>query len=80
MNRFISRKTEMYMPCCNEEILSESITQNWTEQALECYNLNCNCSQCSLRKGGYTFICQMPKVIDILIKTIGEPEKERKTA
>ncbi|MGN0031942.1 MAG: hypothetical protein ACI37Q_08315 [Candidatus Gastranaerophilaceae bacterium] len=63
----------------NDE-MSESITQNWTEQALECYYINCDCKKCSLRNGHYSFICQMPKVIDTLIKTVGEPEQPRKTA
>lgn len=47
--------------------ISESITQNWTEQALECYRIKCDCKKCSLANGNYSFICQMPKVIDILI-------------
>ncbi len=58
--------------------ISESITQNWTEQALECYKLNCDCSQCSIAKGNYSFVCQMPKVLDILIKTLGKPNKINK--
>lgn len=53
--------------------MSDSITQNWTEQALECYKLNRNCSNCSVSKGGYSFACQMPRVLDILIKTLGNP-------
>lgn len=59
-------------------IFSDSITQNWTEQALECYRLKCDCSLCSVSKGSYSFICQMPKVIDILIKTAGNPYPKAK--
>ena len=55
------------------EGISDSITQNWTEQAVECYSLNCDCTQCSISKGNYSFVCQMPKVLDILIKTNGKP-------
>lgn len=69
---------EIY-PQTNGEI-SESITQNWTEQALECYSINCDCKKCSLASGNYSFICQMPKVIDTLLETVGVPEEERKTA
>ena len=58
--------------------ISESITQNWTEQALECYKLHCDCSQCSIAKGNYSFVCQMPKVLDILIKTLGKPNTNKK--
>ena len=60
--------------------ISDSITKNWTEQALECYSIQCDCKRCSLRNGHYSFICQMPKVIDALLQTVGEPESERMTA
>lgn len=53
---------------------SESITKNWTEQALECYHLNGNCSECSIKKAHYSFDCQMPKVIEILKLVNGEPK------
>ena len=54
--------------------ISSSITKNWTEQAIECYKLNGNCADCSIRKAHYTFDCQMPKVIEILMLINGEPE------
>lgn len=63
---------ELFYPQTNGEI-SDSITQNWTEQAVECYSIGCDCSKCSLSKGNYSFICQMPKVIDVLINSIGKP-------
>ncbi len=53
--------------------ISESITRNWTEQALECYRLNGNCAECSIRKAHYSFDCQMPKVVEILKIVNGEP-------
>jgi len=53
---------------------SSSITQSWTEQALECYSIGCNCQKCSLKNGNYSFKCQMPKVIDSLINIIGKPQ------
>lgn len=62
------------------EGISDSITQNWTEQAIECYSLHCNCTECSISKGQYSFVCQMPKVLDILIKTCGTPEKLKKAS
>ena len=61
-----------FYPQNNGEI-SDSITQNWTEQALECYRLRCDCSRCSIAKGQYSFVCQMPKVLDILIHLAGKP-------
>lgn len=78
MDKIISDDLDLYSPG-NEE-MSDSITQNWTEQALECYYINCNCADCSLSHGNYSFICQMPKVIDSLLQTIGEPNPKRKTA
>jgi len=57
----------------NKGEISDSITQNWTEQALECYKLHCDCANCSISKGNYSFACQMPKVLDALIKSLGKP-------
>lgn len=54
--------------------ISDSITRNWTEQALECYKLNGNCAECSIRKAHYSFDCQMPKVVEILKLVAGEPK------
>lgn len=68
---------EEFFPQNNGEI-SESITQNWTEQAIECYRLKCDCSSCSISKGNYSFACQMPKVLDVLIKNLGSPEPKVK--
>ena len=78
MERIVSENVDLYGPAMQE--MSDSITQNWTEQALECYYLECDCAKCSITKGNYSFICQMPKVIDTLLRTVGEPEKPRKTA
>ncbi len=52
---------------------SVSITKNWTTQAIECYQLNGNCAECSIKKAHYTFDCQMPKVVEILKLMNGEP-------
>ena len=64
---------EDFYPQNNGDI-SDSITQNWTEQAIECYRLKCDCSRCSISKGSYSFVCQMPKVLDALTKTLGKPD------
>lgn len=61
----------------NDGEISDSITQNWTEQALECYSLQCDCSKCSISKGQYSFVCQMPKILDILIAQNGYPTQEQ---
>ncbi len=67
-----ANKKEFY-PQTNGAI-SESITKAWTQQAMECYSIGCDCKKCSLAKGNYSFKCQMPKVIDILIGVIGKPQ------
>lgn len=64
---------DAFYPQNNGE-LSDSITQNWTEQALECYYLNGNCQNCSISKGHYSFVCQMPKVVETLKLLYGEPK------
>jgi hypothetical protein len=44
MDSIINENVDMYLPG-NEE-MSDSITQNWTEQALECYSIQCDCRRC----------------------------------
>ena len=55
---------------------STSITKNWTEQAIECYKLNGNCADCSIKKAHYSFDCQMPKIVEILKLLNGAPDLE----
>ncbi len=64
---------EEFYPQNNGEI-SESITQNWTEQAIECYRVCADCKKCSLSKGNYSFICQMPRVVKQLLASCGKPQ------
>ena len=78
MGEIFELEDEFYSPA-NQEI-SESITQNWTQQALECYYMNCDSKKCSLSSGHYSFVCQMPRVIETLLQTIGKPEEDKKTA
>ena len=66
---------DIYTPQTNGEI-SSSIMQNWTKQAVECYEINSECSRCSLKAGNYSFVCQMPKIIKALLKAYGPPQNE----
>lgn len=66
--------SKLYVPQNNGEI-SPSIMQNWTQQAIECYEINSNCNNCSLSNGNYSFICQMPKIVKALLKTYGPPKE-----
>ncbi len=60
----------------NDEV-STSITQTWTDQAIKCYLSNADCANCSIPRGNYSFTCQMNKVVPVLLKTLGEPEQNR---
>lgn len=66
--------SEVFIPQTNGEV-SDSLTQNWTRQAYECYLLGCNCKKCSIDISKYSFVCQMPKIVDILLNTQGKPPK-----
>lgn len=65
--------SDLYVPQTNGEI-SFSIMQNWTPQAVECYEINGECEKCSLSCGSYSFICQMPKIVKALLASYGKPE------
>ena len=68
---------EEHFICQTNGIISDSIVQNWTIQALECYKLNSRCDLCPITKARYSFKCQMKHIVDILLETKGLPnEKE----
>lgn len=77
MSSAVSPISDIYAPQTNGEI-SESIIQNWTLQAIECYEINSNCKRCSLSGGSYSFVCQMPKIVKGLLKTYGVPSAQMK--
>ena len=66
-----------YIPSREVSEISNSITKNWTDQAMRCYLSNCNCLDCSVAKGNYSFMCQMSSVIKILLDQIGPPEQNK---
>ena len=53
--------------------ISSSITKTWTEQAILCYSIKSECRNCDIGKNSYSFVCQMPKVVEILLKDVGPP-------
>ena len=57
--------------------ISNSITKNWTDQAIRCYLTGCNCTECSIASSNYSFVCQMPAVIEILLEQIGPPDQNK---
>ncbi len=68
------KNSEVCSPQANGEV-SDSLTQNGTQQACECYSINCDCKKCSIEISKYTFVCQMPKIVHLLLKTHGEPHQ-----
>jgi len=69
-------KDEDFFEAQTNGVISNSIVQNWTIQALECYKLNHNCKNCSITKGGYSFKCKMKSVVEILLKKLGKPDEK----
>jgi hypothetical protein len=61
----------------DKEAISASITQTWTDQAIKCYLTKADCSNCSIPRGNYSFICQMDKVVPVLLETLGPPDPNR---
>lgn len=59
------------------ELVSTSITQTWTDQAIKCYVTCADCSNCSIPRAGYNFTCQMNNVVPALLATIGTPDDDR---
>lgn len=66
-----------YIPSRELNEISNSITKNWTDQAIRCYLSNGNCLDCSIVKSSYSFVCQMSNVIKILLDQIGPPEQNK---
>jgi hypothetical protein len=58
------------------EDISRSITQTWTEQAVRCYMSGADCANCDIPKGQYSFVCQMNKVVPVLLDTLGQPDNK----
>lgn len=71
-NAYKIYSVEHFTPQTNGEV-SNSITQNWTPQAIECYILKGDCKNCAISKNGYSFVCQMHKIVGQLIELKGEP-------
>ncbi len=61
----------------NNEEVSTSITQTWTDQAIKCYVTKSDCANCVIPRGNYSFTCQMNKVVPVLVKTLGAPDNRR---
>jgi hypothetical protein len=67
---------EAELPPLGEDV-STSITQTWTDQAIKCYMTRSDCSRCVIPRGNYSFVCQMNKVVPVLLKNLGRPDPNR---
>ena len=65
-----------YFECKTNGIISDSIVQNWTPSALDCYKINCECTQCPISHNHYSFKCKMNEIVEILLQTKGMPDEE----
>ena len=63
--------------CQTNGIVSDSIVQSWTPQAIDCYKIHSDCASCPITRAGYSFKCQMKHIVDILLETLGLPEEPK---
>jgi hypothetical protein len=59
------------------ELVSASISQTWTDQAMRCYMTGAHCTNCDIPQGNYSFACQMDKVVPVLLDSLGQPDPHR---
>ena len=59
------------------ELVSASISQTWTDQAMKCYMCAADCANCDIHKGQYSFVCKMAKVVPVLLESLGQPDPHR---
>jgi hypothetical protein len=65
------------LTAAEREEISHSITQTWTDQAIKCYMGGADCAKCEIPRGNYSFVCQMDKVVAVLLDTLGQPDVHR---
>lgn len=72
-----SFKGELLIMGYKYNVSSSSKTNKiWTQSAIDCYNLGCECSSCTLYKSfffGKPFECKMKDTVIELIKQVGTP-------
>lgn len=56
---------------------SETVSKNWTQSAIDCYEIGCNCRNCNLNKIYFLkseFKCRMKETVIELVRKFGKPE------
>jgi hypothetical protein len=74
---FAPYERDWYLSPEERELVSSSISQTWTDQAMKCYMCAADCGNCDIPKGQYSFVCQMNKVVPVLLENIGQPDPHR---
>ena len=73
------RKREIKQRVVNNKIkhviVNENILKGWTQTAIDCYNLGCNCNKCKL-KNIISSECCMKQTVILLVKKFGKPDKD----
>jgi hypothetical protein len=57
---------------------SETLADNWTPTAVDCYLLGCNCSKCFLNEIYFknsVYKCKMKETVIELVRRNGAPQK-----
>ena len=55
---------------------SETISKNWTQSAIDCYSIGCNCSICNIYKIYFVnsrYKCMMKATVIELVRKTGKP-------
>lgn len=56
---------------------SETLNKKWTTAAIECYQIGCTCSKCSLYRLFFVkrnIVCRMKETVIELVRQVGIPE------
>lgn len=56
---------------------SETLSQIWTQSAIDCYKIGCNCQKCNLYQiyfNNTSTKCKMKDTVIELVRRIGAPE------
>ena len=55
---------------------SKTMSKSWTQAAIECYTIGCNCSKCNLNRIYFSdsiFKCKMKETVIELVRKLGAP-------
>jgi hypothetical protein len=74
---FTPYEKEWKLSAEEQALVSASVSKTWTDQAMKCYMCAADCANCDIPKGNYSFVCQMAKVVPVLLESLGQPDPHR---